>query len=110
MAKIRLDHPEARERAAAIEAIARAANITPPAAPLSDGTGNAPAAGLLTSAEWAALKRNSQAAPTTVPKTESKTEPKTAPRVTPQSPRTTPNENPSGDRRGSFPRLEPSGR
>jgi Zn-dependent protease with chaperone function len=101
-AKILLSHPEARERATAIEAIARAANIAPAAPPLSDGTGDAPAAGLLNATEWAALKRICQAAP--------QTEPKTAPRVTPQSPRATPNENPSGDRRGALPRLEPSGR
>ena len=103
MAKILLSHPEARERASAIEAIARAANVTPSVAPLSDGTRDASATALLTATEWTALKRICQAAPTSVPKTETKT----APRVTPQPPRATP---PSGDRRGSFPRLVPGGR
>jgi hypothetical protein len=103
MAKILLSHPEARERAAAIEAIARAANIKPAASPRSDGTGNVPA-GLLTATEWAALKRICQAVPTSVPKNDTKP----APRGAPQSPRAAPND--TGGRRGSFPRLEPSGR
>ena len=74
MAKILLTRPEARERAAAIEAIARTANIRPATAPLSDG--------LLTAAEWTALKKICQA---------------------------TPQARPGGDRRGALPRPEPSG-
>ena len=90
-AKILLSHPEARERAAAIEAIARAAAPTPASPPLSAGTGGAAPAGLLSAAEWAALKRICQATPSA------------APRATPQAP-------PGGDRRGSVPRAEPSGK
>ena len=61
MSKILLDHPEAKARAAAIEAIA---GLRPPSAPVvkgGDGSivtvsgGNAP--GLISAAEWAALKR-----------------------------------------------------
>ncbi|HEY4920662.1 MAG TPA: M48 family metallopeptidase [Xanthobacteraceae bacterium] len=57
MAKILLDHPEARERAAAIEAIAAALGPSPRAAALADGTGGGGPPGLLDAAEWAALKR-----------------------------------------------------
>ena len=96
-AKILLSHPEARERAAAIEAIVRAAP-TPAAPPLSDGTGGAAPAGLLSAAEWAALKQICQATPAA------------APRVTPSAPRVTPQAPPGGDRRGSLPRAEPSGK
>jgi Zn-dependent protease with chaperone function len=98
MAKILLSHPEARERAAAIEAIARAANVKPAATPRSDGTGDAPPAELLTAAEWAALKKICQAAP------------ETAPRATPQAQRVTPQTRPGGDRRGALPRPEAGGR
>jgi Zn-dependent protease with chaperone function len=55
-AKILLDHPEARERAAAIEAIARTA------APAQ--AGGAP---LLSAAEWTALKRICRAGPEPAP-------------------------------------------
>jgi predicted Zn-dependent protease len=51
------DHPERRERAAAIEATARAA---------PNGGGNA-ASALLSATEWAALKRICQVAPTPMP-------------------------------------------
>jgi predicted Zn-dependent protease len=51
-AKILLSHPEARERAAAIEAIARAAPR-----PQANGTA------LLSAAEWTALKRICRAGP-----------------------------------------------
>ena len=89
--KILLSHPEARDRAAAIEAIARAASV--PASPaLSDGTNSG--TGLLTAAEWAALKRICQAASNT----------------TPQAPRASPQDTPRDNRRGALPRLEPSGR
>jgi Zn-dependent protease with chaperone function len=98
MTKILLSHPEARERAAAIEAIARAAPAPPVAPPLSDGTGGAEPAGLLTASEWAALKRICEASP------------QSAPRTNPQAPRAAPHETPGSDRRGAFPRLEPSGR
>ena len=94
MTKILLSHPEARERAAAIEAIARAAPAAPAASPLSDGTGGE-AAGLLSATEWTALKRICQAAPRPTP---------------PAAPRATPQEKPSADRRGAVPRLEPSGK
>ncbi len=61
MAKILFDHPEARERAAAIDAIAAATpphRPLPPPAPFADGTGSPTAPpGLLDAAEWAALKR-----------------------------------------------------
>jgi Zn-dependent protease with chaperone function len=53
MAKILLDHPEAQERAAAIEALAG------PRAGIRDGTDTP----LLDAAEWAALKRICAAAP-----------------------------------------------
>jgi Zn-dependent protease with chaperone function len=53
MAKILLDHPEAKERAAAIEALAGA---RPPA-------GTAGGAGLLDASEWAALRRICAPAP-----------------------------------------------
>jgi Zn-dependent protease with chaperone function len=98
MPTILLSHPEARERAAAVEAIARAAAVKPAAAPLSDGSGDGPSAGLLTASEWAALKKICQTAP------------QTAPRVTPQASSATPQERPGGDQRGALPRLEPSGR
>jgi Zn-dependent protease with chaperone function len=51
LAKIILDHPEAKDRAAAIDAIAGPR----PRATLGDGTDTA--AGLLDATEWAALKR-----------------------------------------------------
>jgi predicted Zn-dependent protease len=51
------DHPEARQRTAAIEAIARAA-------PKRNGSA---ASELLTAAEWAALKRICQATPASTP-------------------------------------------
>jgi Zn-dependent protease with chaperone function len=59
MATILLDHPEAHQRAAAIEAIAaslgsRSARRT---TALADGTGGGGPPGLLDAAEWAALKR-----------------------------------------------------
>ncbi|HEY4747844.1 MAG TPA: M48 family metallopeptidase, partial [Steroidobacteraceae bacterium] len=54
MAKILLDHPEAEERAAAIDALARAAPPRP---------GGADAATLLDESEWAALKRICTTAP-----------------------------------------------
>jgi Zn-dependent protease with chaperone function len=98
-AKILLSHPEARQRAAAIEAIARAANIT----------GDAPAAGLLSAAEWAALKKICQAAPEPAPKTEPKTEPKAEPKTAP-SPAAATQERPGGDQRGALPPLEAGGR
>jgi Zn-dependent protease with chaperone function len=106
MAKILLSHPEARERAAAIEAIARAANIKPAAKTrLSDGTRDASGAVLLGATEWATLKRICQAAPKTEPKTEPKAAPSAAvsPRVTPRSPRN----KPGG---GALPRSAPGGR
>jgi hypothetical protein len=53
MAKILLDHPEAQERAAAIEALAGAR------AGIRDGTDTP----LLDAAEWAALKRICAAVP-----------------------------------------------
>jgi hypothetical protein len=87
-AKILLSHPEARERAAAIEAIARAAKI-------------APTAGLLTNTEWAALKQICQAAPPstpTVPKSGAKSDAKTAPPAA-----AAPGKTPTGDRRSSRP-------
>jgi hypothetical protein len=105
MAKILLSHPEARERAAAIEAIARAAAVKPAAPPLSDGTGDALPAGLLTASEWSALKQICQAAPQSTPRA---TTP--APRISPQAPRSAPQEAPGGNQRGALPRLEPSGR
>jgi len=98
MAKILLTHPEARERADAIEAIAHKAGIKPAAAPLSNRTGDAPPAGLLTDSEWTALKRICQAAP------------QTAPRATPQTPRKAPQEAPNSDHRGALPRPESSRR
>jgi hypothetical protein len=55
MAKILLDHPEAEERAAAIDALARAAAPPP--------TGTDAAATLLDDSEWAALKRICTTAP-----------------------------------------------
>lgn len=85
-AKILLSHPDARERADAIEAIARAAPTAP-----------APSDGLLTGAEWAALKRICQAAPAT-------------PRVTPQAPRATPQQSGGNDRHGALPPPDPNGR
>jgi hypothetical protein len=54
MAKILLDHPEAEERAAAIDALARAAAPSP---------GGRDAAVLLDESEWAALKRICTTAP-----------------------------------------------
>ncbi|HZE45724.1 MAG TPA: M48 family metallopeptidase [Xanthobacteraceae bacterium] len=54
MAKILLDHPEAEERAAAIDALARAAPPRP---------GGTDAATLLDDSEWAALKRICTTAP-----------------------------------------------
>jgi Zn-dependent protease with chaperone function len=59
MAKVLLDHPEARERAAAIEAIAAAIGSRPArgTAAFPDGTGGGGPPGLLDAAEWAALKR-----------------------------------------------------
>jgi Zn-dependent protease with chaperone function len=104
MAKILLSHPEARERAAAIETIARSANVKPAAASLSDGPGNAASAGLLTAAEWAALKKICQA-PQTKPRTISH-----APSETPQTPGAASQERPGGERRGALPRPESSGR
>src|SRR5262249_21735742 len=56
--KILLTHPEARERAAAIEAIAQAA-------PKREG---GPAPALLTASEWAALKQICQATPASAPR------------------------------------------
>jgi Zn-dependent protease with chaperone function len=57
MAKILLDHPEAKDRAAAIEALAGPRPPAPPAsASLPDGTGTV-APGLLDASEWAALKQ-----------------------------------------------------
>lgn len=79
-AKILLSHPEARERAAAIEAIARAA----PAAPPSPNGG-----ALLSAAEWTALKRICRAAPA-LP--------------------ATPPETARDSGRGASPRLAPGGR
>ena len=65
MAKILLDHPEAHERAAAIDAIAAALGPRPPRTPvLADGTGGSASPGLLDAAEWAALKRICRVAPT----------------------------------------------
>jgi Peptidase family M48 len=98
MAKILLSHPEARERAAAIEAIARVTAVALVAPPLSDGTGGAVPAGLLTASEWAALKRICAASP------------QSPARTTPQALRTAPQDTPGSDRRGAFPRLEPGGR
>ena len=99
MAKILLSHPEARERAAAIEAIARAAPAAQAAPPLSDGTGGGAVAGLLNAAEWAALKRICRASP------------QATPRRPPQAaPRAIPPEKPRADQRGALPRLEPSGK
>ncbi len=97
MAKILLSHPEARERAAAIEAIARAAAVKPAPPPLSDSAGGVTAPGLLTATEWTALKRICQAAPHTPPQA-------------PQTARPVPQQAPAGDRRGALPRLEPGGR
>jgi hypothetical protein len=106
MTKILLDHPEARERAAAIEAIARASPATAKPRSLSDGTGGGDSAGLLTASEWAALKRICQAAPAAKPS------PPATPRPAPRpAPRATPQESsPQADQRGGAPRLEPSGR
>ncbi len=90
-AKILLSHPQARERAAAIEAIARAAG--PAAAP-------SPAAGgLISASEWAALKRICQAAPAD------------APRAIPQA-RAAPQPGAASERRGALPLPlpEPGGR
>jgi predicted Zn-dependent protease len=88
MAKILLSHPEARERAAAIETIARSSNVKP-------------AAELLTAAEWAALKKICQAAPQANPQ---------APRATPQGPSAAAHERPGGQPRGALPRPDLSGR
>jgi len=55
--KILLSHPEARERAAAIEAIARTA----------PNRGGSASSALLTPAEWSALKRICRTAPTSTP-------------------------------------------
>jgi Zn-dependent protease with chaperone function len=79
-AKILLSHPEARERAAAIEAIARAA----PAARADGGA-------LLSAAEWAALKRICRAGPQATPRA-------TAP------------DTGNGSGRGASPRPVPGGR
>jgi hypothetical protein len=95
MAKILLSHPEARERAAAIETIARNANLR------SGGTCD----GLLTAAEWAALKKICQAAP----KTAAPANPQ-ASRTTPQGPNAAARERPGGERRGALPLPESSGR
>jgi Zn-dependent protease with chaperone function len=64
MAKILLSHPEARERAAAIAAIAGPARAATGAA-LADGTGGGGRAGpgLVSAAEWAALKRICKSTP-----------------------------------------------
>jgi Zn-dependent protease with chaperone function len=65
MAKILLSHPEARERAAAIAGPVRAVAT----ASLADGTGGSGASagpGLLSAAEWAALKRICKATPQAV--------------------------------------------
>src|SRR5262249_2132992 len=109
-AKILLSHPEARERAAAIETIARAAAVPPT---LSGGTSGAAPAGLLSAcewagaaragrlpaSEWAAVRRLCQAAP------------QAEPRSTPQAPRAMPQPPPSrSDRRGALPQPEPRGR
>jgi hypothetical protein len=79
-AKILLSHPEARDRAAAIEAIARAA----PAARADRGA-------LLSAAEWAALKRICRAGPQATPRA-------TAP------------DTGNGSGRGASPRPVPGGR
>jgi Zn-dependent protease with chaperone function len=105
-AKILLSHPEARERADAIETIARSANVKPAAASRSDGTGDGASAGLLTAAEWAALKKICQAAPQT-------TAPRATPQATrdaPQGPRAATQERPGGEQRGALPRPDASGR
>ena len=70
MARILLDHPEARERAAAIDAIAAALGTRPPTGALADGTGGSAAPGLLDAAEWAALKRICGGPASTAPSTE----------------------------------------
>jgi Zn-dependent protease with chaperone function len=59
MARILLDHPEARERAAAIDAIAAAlgSRPAPRTATLPDGAAGIAPPGLLDAAEWSALKR-----------------------------------------------------
>ena len=63
-------------------------------------------AGLLTAAEWAALKKICQAPPQTRPRAISH-----APSETPQAPRAASQERPGGDaRRGALPRPESSGR
>jgi hypothetical protein len=109
MTKILLSHPEARERAAAIEAIARASPATAKPRSLSDGTGGSDAAGLLTASEWAALKRICQAAPAAKPSPPAAARP--VPPATRRPSRGTLEESsPQADQRGGLPRLEPSGR